>query len=51
MKVSASIFLALLCAMTPSLGQSNSRAGDDAVAPLPKAQCSFDRKRPEFLFW
>ncbi len=51
MKVSASIFLALLCAMTTSMGQSNSRAGNDAVAPLPKAQCSFDRKRPEFLFW
>src|ERR1700739_293892 len=43
MKVSASIFLALLCVVSTSVGQSNSRAGNDAVAPLPKAQCSFDR--------
>ena len=42
MKVNAGIFLGLLCAVSASMGQSNSRAGNDVVLPLPKTQCRYD---------
>jgi hypothetical protein len=45
MEVSASILIALFCAVSTSVGQNNSRAGNDAVEPLPTAQCSFDRTK------
>jgi hypothetical protein len=43
MKVSASIFFGLFCAVSTSLGQNNSGTGVDSVPPLPRTLCRFER--------
>ena len=45
MRVSVSIFVGLLFAVSTSMAQSNARADSGGVAPLPNTQCRFDRMR------